>query len=577
MNSPAFTDMFWLPFANSQVLLGVCTDVFKSLLSKSVMKRQTPGMPLVQKVPMLLLLLLAVPCRSALLAAQDSSADKPGRHVLLVVWDGMRPDFVAESNCPTLWHLAEQGVRFLNHHSVYLSATEVNGTAINTGAYPAHDGIVANSEYRPEIDPLKPIHTEAATAVRKGDRVTGGHYLNMPTLAEIVRSAGGRTAVAAAKPIGLLPDRSERNNSDAGATVYAGATLPESLVWQLTNALGPFPKEGLASPTRNDWTARALTEELWHQNAAPRFSLLWMNNPDSAQHNYGPGSAQALAGMRDADDNLARALAALEKRGIRNSTDIIVTSDHGFSTCAGACDLVADLEKAGFKAAREFKHQPEKDEVLVASNSGSDAIYVIGHSSETVRKLVVFLQGWDYSGVIFSRENFPGTFSLAQAHLDSGDAPDVVVSLRWTTEKNRNGVPGMLFSDGSGYTPGRGMHVSLSRFDMHATLVAAGPDFQSGRTSELPTGNVDIAPTILHLLGIEPPKKMDGRVLTEALRENNDRSLPTKQTHRLEARTTNGSRPWQQYLQISEVNGVQYFDEGNGGVGAGGSGKSAAR
>jgi len=499
-------------------------------------------------------------------AAPDRPSDQTAdRHVLLVVWDGMRPDFISESNCPALSRLANEGVRFLNHHSVYLSATEVNGTAINTGSYPAHDGIVANSEYRPQIDALKPIHTELAPGVRKGDQITGGHFLKMPTLAEIVRASGGKTAVAAAKSIGLLPDRSERGAAQQGANVYAGATLPENLISALTNALGPFPKDTLNSPTRNDWTARALTEHLW-QNEVPKFSLLWMNNPDSAQHNFGPGSPQALAGIRDADNNLAREVAALEKKGLRDSTDIIVTSDHGFSTCARPCDLAADLEKAGLNASREFKNKPGKDEVLVVSNSGSDVIYVIGHGSETIRKLVAFLQQWDYAGVIFARENIPGTFSLAQAHLNSGDAPDVVVSLRWTSDKNRNGVSGMLFGDKSSFGSGQGLHVSLSPFDMHATLVAAGPDFQSGKTSDLPSGNVDIAPTILHVLGIEQPKKMDGRVLMEALQKGNG-PIPAKKTQRLEASTSNASHQWHQYLQISEVNGVQYFDEGNGGPG----------
>src|SRR5205823_6453229 len=150
-----------------------------------------------------------------------------------------------------------------------------------------------------------------------------------------------------------------------------------------------------------------------------------------------------------------------------------------------------------------------KDEILVVSNSGSVPIYVIGHSIETVRKVVSFLQGWEYAGVIFAREALPGTFPLSSAHLDSTEPPDIVVSLRWTAEKNRDAVPGMLFGDKSSFGSGQGLHVSLSRFDMHATLVAAGPDFQSGHTSETPTGNVDIAPTILHILGLAQPQKMD--------------------------------------------------------------------
>src|SRR5262245_23196330 len=87
-----------------------------------------------------------------------------GRQVVLIVWDGMRPDFVSETNTPTLFNLARRGVTFTKHHSVYLSATEVNGTAIATGGYPSQSGIVGNHEYRPEIDPLKGIRTEALEA-----------------------------------------------------------------------------------------------------------------------------------------------------------------------------------------------------------------------------------------------------------------------------------------------------------------------------------------------------------------------------------------------------------------------------
>ena len=65
----------------------------------------------------------------------------------------MRPDFVTERNAPTLWKLAREGVTFRRHHSVYPTATNVNGAALATGAYPNRNGLLANREYRPRIDP----------------------------------------------------------------------------------------------------------------------------------------------------------------------------------------------------------------------------------------------------------------------------------------------------------------------------------------------------------------------------------------------------------------------------------------
>jgi predicted AlkP superfamily pyrophosphatase or phosphodiesterase len=491
----------------------------------------------------------------------SQAADNP-RHVVLVIWDGMRPDFVSKEYSPTLYNLLQRGVFFAHHHSVYLSATEVNGTAISTGAYPAHDGIIGNSEFRPRIDPHKPIHTETLADVRKGDELTGGQYVRLPTLVEIVRGAGYKSVVAGAKPIALLLDRVPRNSAEAGANVFAGSTLPTSLLQIITDQYGPFPKEASKSPTRNDWTTSALLNPLW-TDGLPAFSFLWMSEPDAAQHQTSPGSPQSLAAIQNADDNLARVIKALELKGVLDSTDILVASDHGFSTIGAAVDIVDALQKAGFKATREFKGKPAPGEILVVANSGSSLLYISDHDETLLNKLVEFFQGWKSTGVIFTRKAMRGTFALSEVHLDSNDAPDLLVSLRWTDEPNKFGAHGLLTVDRSSYTPGQGSHVSLSPFDMHNTLVAAGPHFRRGMANALPSGNVDIAPTILHLLGIKPPKPMDGRVLTEALTIPGS-STPTATTRHLDASAATSGPIWHQYLNVTEVNGVSYSDEGNG-------------
>src|SRR5262249_42588583 len=93
-------------------------------------------------------------------------------HVVVVVWDGMRPDFIRPQYTPTLYHLARGGVFFKNHHALYLSSTEVNGTGLAPGVYPDRSGIMSNSDYRPEIGWLGPQGTESLEAVRRGDWLT---------------------------------------------------------------------------------------------------------------------------------------------------------------------------------------------------------------------------------------------------------------------------------------------------------------------------------------------------------------------------------------------------------------------
>jgi hypothetical protein len=56
---------------------------------------------------------------------------------------------------------------------------------------------------------------------------------------------------------------------------------------------------------------------------------------------------------------------------------------------------------------------------------------------------------------------------------------------------------------------------------------------------------------------------MSGRVLTEALTIAGP-PVESGETHRKEAVRQGDGFTWRQYLEISEVNGVQYFDQGNG-------------
>ena len=101
---------------------------------------------------------------------------------------------------------------------------------------------------------------------------------------------------------------------------------------------------------------------------------------------------------------------------------------------------------------------------------------------------------------------------------------------------------------------------------MHNTLIAAGPDFRVGVTNPLASANTDIAPTILWLLGLrDEAARMDGRVLSEALTATDAPPLRGVNLQRLQAqRPFAGAGTWSQYLQIVEINGVRYLDEGNG-------------
>lgn len=503
----------------------------------------------------------------ALLIVSVHAADPaPAHSVVVVVWDGMRPDFVSAETAPNLARLAAGGVFFAHHHPVYLSATEVNGTAIATGAYPSHGGVIANTDYRPAIDPQKSVGIEIPAVVRKGDEVSGGHYLGRPTVAEILHARGLATAIAGSKQVALLHDRALRTAAPGVFPVlYMGEVQPETLAPTLTQALGSFPPSSARDDQieRDAWTTRALLGTLWEEGLPP-YSLLWLAEPDSSQHASGPGSAQSLEAIRSSDTNLGLVLAELDRRGLRATTNVFVVSDHGFSTISRKVDVAVELSVAGFQAKRAAPGGLQNGEVLAVSNGGSTLLFVGGHDADIIRRLTAYLQRQDWVGVIFARAPFEGTFPLAEAHVDSAQPPDLVVSFRWSQGNSANGTPGLQTSDLSATSPKIGNHASLSPYDMHNTLVAAGPDIRRGVTDTLPSGNTDVAPTVLWLLGLKDEAlKMDGRVLSEALTVDGP-ALKSYELKRLQARSETGGGIWTQYLQVSEVNGVRYLDEGNG-------------
>ena len=483
------------------------------------------------------------------------------RHVVVVVWDGMRPDFVSEETTPTLWKLAREGVSFRNHHPVYPSATMVNGTAMVTGVYPGKSGVIANYVYRPDIEAHVAIAVESPVVVKKGDQLSNGKYISVPTIAELVQRAGGRTAVASAKTVGLLLDRRVGIGPAKNCTtLFAGSAPPDGVLARIAAALGPFPSARLQ---KDRWTTKAVTDFLW-KDGVPAFSVLWLGEPDLTQHETAPGPPSALAAIKSSDENLAAVLSGLDQQGVRKTTDVFVVSDHGFSTIRRSIDLRKTLTDAGFVAKTEFDDEPKPGDIMLVGNGGSVLFYVVGQDATVTRRLVEFLQQSDFAGVIFTKQGLPGTFHLNDAKIDNPHAPDVVMAFRWNDSKNQFGTPGMIDADWQ-RAAGEGTHATLSRFDMHNTLVAVGPDFRRGQTDDLPTGNVDLAPTILHILGFNASKEMDGRILSEAL-VSTDRVPPGRKT---ETKTMESGKDfpagtWRQSLQISRVGSTIYLDEGNG-------------
>jgi arylsulfatase A-like enzyme len=158
------------------------------------------------------------------------------------------------------------------------------------------------------------------------------------------------------------------------------------------------------------------------------------------------------------------------------------------------------------------------DALVIAPNGGSEYIYVPSRDPELVKRVVRFLQEREEFGAIFVDDRYgkmPGTLPMSMVRLENTAKrnPDIIVSYDYDENAVIQGFKGIEFESMFNL---RGMHGSFSPIDVRNTLIAYGPDFKKGYRDKLPTGNVDVAPTVARILNLNLPDA-DGRPLVEAL------------------------------------------------------------
>jgi arylsulfatase A-like enzyme len=178
-----------------------------------------------------------------------------------------------------------------------------------------------------------------------------------------------------------------------------------------------------------------------------------------------------------------------------------------------------------------------------------------------VRQIVRALQSTTGVGAIFTQPDrrgslagsVEGTLSFDVARGHHARAGSILYSPDWTDAANAYGVAGTSASNGVAG------HGSSSPFEIHNTLIAAGPDIRQEMTVSIPSGNVDFAPTFLHMLGLPVPSSMQGRPLVEALRTPiAGRSTPSVRKMEQTARTSDGTYSQTAFFSIVRAGSNEY-------------------
>jgi len=456
-------------------------------------------------------------------AHAQTTADTAGIRTLIVFFDGLRPDYITPETMPNVYAFSKRGSYGKQHHSVFPTVTRVNASSYSTGSYPATHGLMGNTIYFPEVDKKKGLNTGEASELNRVNAATHGQLLTAISLGEILQKAGSHMMVFSSGSSGqaLL----QNHTVSGGAVINTSMILPDSLRPILEKELGPIPPAGDPNTARHKWVTDALIHYGLTLNG-PLVSAIWFSDPDGTAHRDGIGAASSMEAIHAVDEQFGRIIADLKNKNLTANFNIIISADHGFVTHVGTEDLTGFLIKEGFKESKE------SEDVVVSDG----AVYVKDHNEATIRKIITRLQAQDWIGAIFTKAAKPGdgkgyiegTASFDAIHWNHPTrSSDILVDYNWDARKNAAGYAGASFSKGVAG------HGSFSPYEVHIALLAAGPSFKKSFESELPTSNVDIVPTILHIHHIAVPASMDGRVMTELLVEKNQQPLPTIKKDRI--------------------------------------------
>lgn len=434
-----------------------------------------------------------------------------GRRVLIIGADGLRPDQVKADTMPTYCQLMKSGTVFKSFYSVYPSLTRVCMASLTTGSYPGQHGVMNNLMYAPRFSEDGLLQTGDHEQLFQVQQRTGEAFLLRPTLGDRLEQANLRLTVSAGSSPGASliwnfnhPQHVMNPSTDYGipelSQLHAerGAAAAESDVW-------------IRKKERTLWAARTLIEQQLpdEQNTV---MVLWLPEPDDTQHYFGIASHEAKQAQRLVDQCLSEILEAVSRLGIEDELDILLISDHGHSTANMVGSLGHYLDQARKDLNRELN--------FVAVDA---FIYGDENQVEELQALADWFSAQTWCGMLLAKEplhqqlNNALPLSAVLGSINHDRAPLLAVVPTWTDEVNPDGIQGVVHYLNA-KTENKSYHGSIRNEDMRPFCMGFGPSFKKDYVTSIPAGIIDIAPTVLHMLGVTGESGFSGRVLFEGLK-----------------------------------------------------------
>lgn len=435
------------------------------------------------------------PLFALLLGAAALFAQQRDRYVIVMSIDGFanvalqNPDTAV----PTIRRLMREGATATGGMMpVNPTVTWPNHTAMVTGVDASKHGLLYNG--LPVRTASKPMKTVAA--VPKTELVLA------PTVYDLAHNAGLKTGEVDWVAI-----------EDAPTIDYSFFEIPkpDSMIVREMVANGLVTADQINRFTKLNINVR---DDVWTEAAMhilrkhrPNLLLYHLLTTDSVQHRYGTAALAAQTALALADRQLQRLLDTLKENGMLDRTTVFVVSDHGFHNAKKVIRANAILKREGLL-------RDDGADVWAIPEGGSAMVYITNEArrAELTPKLRDLFRGVEGVQDIIGPEDFAKHGFPAPG--PKSRMADLVLEAAETYSFNSSADGPVVGDVPAGANPGNHGYIR-SMPDMRAIFVAWGAGIRKGSTVP-EMRNIDIAPTVARLLGLEM-KNVDGRVLTEIL------------------------------------------------------------
>ena len=423
-------------------------------------------------------------------------------HVVLVSIDGFAAYHLTnqELELPNIRRLIRDGAWAASSETVFPSVTHPSHTTMLTGVEPRLHGVLSNNlTNRETSESFHPTNKPRMETVK------------VPTLFDAAKKKGLGTASF------FWPETKDDPAVDFNVPEVFTPEHKGDIREVSPAVLGELRKAGVPIDLYFEWygSERMPAADLILAEAAahaieqhkPGLLAIHILATDEAQHAHGPHHYLAQAALTNADACVGKLMEAVEEAGLKDSTTFIVTADHGFHSVEWEMNIRPAFEKAGLANKLEFRGGGWTAALVRKKGFGRgdqsklDSVLADLEQHERINR-VVRPEDMHALGLPRYEENVyaPGEYLIL---------PDIDTYLTSKPGGSMERVKRTSPSHSHGYLP--------SHPRMYTSLVVSGAGVKKGALLGH-VRNLDIAPTIAHLLGLDMPK-MSGRVLEEALND----------------------------------------------------------